>query len=227
MKTGTSERKGGRRAMFQSNLAEQAPVQRGHYFALVDEADSILIDEARTPLIIGVEVANRSAMISLYRWANQAIDQLQSGADFIFDPQRRSAYLTDRGCRRVILLTKPVVLDSIDTERIFQHVEKAITARYGFTLDKDYIVTAQKEIAIVDESTGRQMEGRKWQDGLHQAMEAKEGVEITALTGAGAKVTIQTLFRNYEHLAGMTGTGASSRREFKRVYNRKVTVIPT
>jgi preprotein translocase subunit SecA len=227
MKTGTSEREGGRRAMFQTNLAEQAPVQRGHYFALVDEADSILIDEARTPLIIGVEVANRSAMVSLYRWANQAIDQLQSGSDFIFDPQRRSAYLTDRGCRRVILLTKPVVLDSIDTERIFQHVEKAITARYGFTLDKDYIVTSQREIAIVDESTGRQMEGRKWQDGLHQAMEAKEGVEITALTGAGAKVTIQTLFRKYEHLAGMTGTGASSRREFKRVYNRKVTVIPT
>ena len=226
LRSGTAAEDAERREMFHTNAAEEAAVQRGHYFALVDEADSILIDEARTPLIIGIEVENRPAMVSLYRWANQAIDHLQAKEDFIFDPQRRSAYLTDRGCRRVILLTKPVVLDSIDTERIFQHVEKAITARFGFTLDKDYIVTGG-EVAIVDESTGRQMEGRKWQDGLHQAVEAKEGIEVTSLTGAGARVTVQTLFRRYEYLAGMTGTATQARREFKKVYGRKVTAVPT
>ncbi|MCA9028529.1 MAG: translocase [Planctomycetaceae bacterium] len=215
-----------RRAMFQQNAGEEAPVQRGQYFALVDEADSILIDEARTPLIIGLQLPNRPAMVSLYRWANHVVPELERNRDFQFDEKRRSAFLTEQGCRRVVLLSKPALLDSIDTERIYQHVEKAITAYYGFTLDRDYIVV-DDEVIIVDESTGRQMDGRKWQDGLHQAVEAKEAIPLSPQTGSGARVTIQTLFRRYEHLAGMTGTAAVARREFKRVYKRKVTVVPT
>ncbi len=226
LRTGASATSEKRREMFHTDSAEEAPVQRGQYFALVDEADSILIDEARTPLIIGLQLPNRPAMVSLYRWANQVVGQLERSVDFLYDEKRRSAFLTEHGCRRVILLSKPALLDSIDTERIYQHVEKSLTAHYGFTLDRDYIVV-DDEVAIVDESTGRQMEGRKWQDGLHQAVEAKEAVPLSPQTGSGARITIQTLFRRYEHLAGMTGTAATARREFKRVYERKVTVIPT
>ncbi|MGD9855446.1 MAG: translocase [Planctomycetaceae bacterium] len=226
LRTGASATSETRRELFHRDSAEEAPVQRGQYFALVDEADSILIDEARTPLIIGLQLPNRPAMVSLYRWANQVAPQLERSIDFLYDEKRRSAFLTEHGCRKVILLSKPALLDSIDTERIYQHVEKALTAYYGFTLDRDYIVV-DDEVVIVDESTGRQMEGRKWQDGLHQAVEAKEAIPLSPQTGSGARVTIQTLFRRYEHLAGMTGTAAVARREFKRVYKRKVTIIPT
>ncbi|MBX3438672.1 MAG: translocase [Planctomycetaceae bacterium] len=226
LRSGASANSDKRRELFHRDSAEEAPVQRGQYFALVDEADSILVDEARTPLIIGLELPNRPAMVSLYRWANQVVAQLERGNDFIYDEKRRSAFLTDHGCRKIVLISKPALLDSIDTERIYQHVEKALTAYFGFTLDRDYIVV-DDEVVIVDESTGRQMDGRKWQDGLHQAVEAKEAIPLSPQTGSGARVTIQTLFRRYEHLAGMTGTAAVARREFKRVYKRKVTVIPT
>jgi preprotein translocase subunit SecA len=226
LRIGASAETTERRSLFQQNAAEEASVQRGQYFALVDEADSILVDEARTPLIIGLELPHRPAMVSLYRWANQAIPQLERQRDFIYDEKRRSAFLTEPGCRKVILLSKPAVLDTIDTERIYQHVEKAITAHLGYALDRDYIIV-DDEVVIVDESTGRQMDGRKWQDGLHQAVEAKEHVPLSPQTGSGARITVQTLFRRYQHLAGMTGTAAQARREFTRVYRRKVTVIPT
>ncbi len=112
-------------------------------------------------------------------------------------------------------MAKPSLLDRIDSERMYKHVEQALTSRLGFQRDRDYVVVDDK-IVIVDESTGRQMEGRKWQDGLHQAVEAKELVPITAATGQAARVTVQTYFRQYEHLCGMTGTAVQARRELRR-----------
>lgn len=202
------------------------PVQRGHYFALIDEADSILIDEARTPLIIGLTMPNTAATVNLLRWSQRATHHLSANVDFVFEPERRTAYLTDTGCRKVLLMAKPSLLDTIDAERMYKNVEQALTSRYGFQRDRDYVV-ADDKIVIVDESTGRQMDGRKWQDGLHQAVEAKELVPITAATGQAARVTVQSFFREYVHIGGMTGTAWQARRELKRSFQMSVSVIPT
>ncbi|HQX53107.1 MAG TPA: translocase [Planctomycetaceae bacterium] len=204
----------------------EAPVQRSHYFALIDEADSILIDEARTPLIIGLTQPNEPATVNLFRWSNRATFQLESKRDYVYEPERRTAWLTDAGCRKVVLMSKPSLLSSIDTERIYTQVEKALTARHAFELDRDYVIVENK-VVIVDEGTGRIMDGRKWQDGLHQAIEAKELVPITAATGEAARVTVQSYFRQYSHLAGMTGTALPARSELKKTYRLKVTKIPT
>ncbi|MEZ6126933.1 MAG: translocase [Planctomycetaceae bacterium] len=204
----------------------EAPVQRGHYFALIDEADSILIDEARTPLIIGLTQPNDPGTVNLFRWSNRATYQLEPMADYVYEPERRSAWLTDAGCRKVVLMAKPSLMNSMDTERIYTQVEKALTARHAFEKDRDYVIVDDK-IMIVDEGTGRIMDGRKWQDGLHQAIEAKELVPITAATGEAARITVQSFFRNYTNLCGMTGTAVPARRELKKTYNLKVTRIPT
>jgi len=206
--------------------AGEAPVQRGLHFALVDEIDSILIDEAKTPLIIGIEDKDRPAIESLYRWADHCARGFLINEDFLIDPRTRQIDLTEAGSRKVILLSKPLVLDQLDTETICQHVEKALNAHWMFYRDRDYVVH-EEEIAIVDEGTGRIMEGRKWQDGLHQAIEIKEGLAISAQTGSAARVTVQSLFRRYEHLGGMTGTARTAKRELKRVYRLPVLVIPT
>ncbi|MEX1228593.1 MAG: translocase [Planctomycetaceae bacterium] len=205
---------------------QDALVQRGHYFALIDEADSILIDEARTPLIIGIAQDQTPATLSLYNWAEQVTKLLEPTKDYVYEPKYRTAYLTDFGCRRLLMVEKPRLLDSFDTERINKHVEQALTARFGFQLNRDYIVNEDK-IVIVDESTGRMMDGRTWQDGLHQAVEAKEGIPITEITGQAARVTVQTFFRQFAYLSGMTGTAMQSRKEFRRAYNIRVAPIPT
>ena len=215
-----------RRRIFSDAGEGEAPVQRGHYFALVDEADSVLIDEATTPLIIGLTLPHDAATVNLLRWSNRIIQRLEATADFVYEPDRRSAYLTDDGCRKVLLMAKPSLLNAIDSERIYSHVERALISRYGFQRDRDYVIV-DDEIVIVDESTGRMMEGRKWQDGLHQAVEAKELVPITAATGQAARITVQSLFRRYAHLCGMTGTAIQARRELKKTYHLKVSVIPT
>jgi preprotein translocase subunit SecA len=201
-------------------------VQRGNYFALIDEADSVLIDEARTPLIIGLIQPNDAASVNLFRWSNRATNQLESEVDYVYEPKKRSAYLTDQGCRKVLLLPKPSLLDSIDTERIYKQVEQSLVARFGFLRDRDYVVV-NDEVVIVDESTGRMMEGRKWQDGLHQSIEAQEHVPITAATGQAARITVQSFFQNYSHLAGMTGTAALAEKEIRKTYKVSVTSIPT
>lgn len=204
----------------------EEPVQRSHYFALIDEADSILIDEARTPLIIGLTQPNEPATVNLFRWSNRATFQLEPRKDYVYEPERRTAWLTDTGCRKVVLMSKPSLLSSMDTERIYSQVEKALTARHAFERDRDYVIVENK-IVIVDEGTGRVMDGRKWQDGLHQAIEAKELVPITAATGEAARITVQSFFRQYTHLAGMTGTGLPAGGELKKTYRLKVTKIPT
>jgi preprotein translocase subunit SecA len=206
--------------------ANESPVQRSHHFALIDEADSILIDEARTPLIIGLTQPNTAATVNLLRWSQRASLRLERDVEFVFEPDRRMAYLTDRGCRKVLLMAKPSLLDCVDAERMYKHVEQALSSRYGFQRDRDYVVVEEK-VVIVDESTGRQMDGRKWQDGLHQAVEAKELVPITAATGQAARVTVQTYFRQYEHVCGMTGTAVQARRELANTYAISVSPIPT
>jgi len=205
---------------------QEALVQRDLNFALVDEADSILIDEARTPLIIGVTMQHDKAALSLYDWSEKATVHLNSNKDFVYDPKKRFAYLTDAGCRTLLMTEKPSELDSVDTERIHKHVEQALTARHAFQLNRDYVI-AEDKIVIVDESTGRMMDGRTWQDGLHQAMEAKEEIPITDITGQAARITVQNYFRQYRHLAGMTGTAVQARREFRKTYQMPVTPIPT
>ncbi len=215
-----------RNRFFLASSSGEAPVQRGLHFALVDEADSILIDEARTPLIIGLQQSNRSAMLSLYRWATRIVPKLKPNEDFLFLAKKRQAFLTDVGCRRLNLTAKPLLMDSIDTERIYQHVEKALTAQYAFARDRDYVIVDEK-IAIVDEGTGRVMDGRQWQEGLHQAIEAKEHLPITPITGSAARISIQTLFRQYGQLGGMTGTAWTARSELKKIYRLPVVRIPT
>ena len=126
----------------------------------------------------------------------------------------------------MLLLKKPSLLNSVDSEQIYENIENALTAKYGFLRGRDYVVV-DEEVVIVDESTGRIMEGRKWQDGLHQAVEAKERAPITAATGQAAKITVQSFYREYIHLAGMTGTAVQAAKELKRTYDLKVTPIPT
>jgi preprotein translocase subunit SecA len=215
-----------RNRFFVAGSSGEAPVQRGLHFALIDEADSILIDEARTPLIIGLQQVNRSAMLSMYRWATRVVPKLKINEDFLFQSRKRQAFLTDVGCRRLNLTAKPLLMDSIDTERIYQHIEKALTAQYAFARDRDYVIVDEK-IAIVDEGTGRVMDGRQWQEGLHQAIEAKEHLPITPITGSAARISIQTLFRQYHQLGGMTGTALSARAELRRIYKLPVIRIPT
>jgi preprotein translocase subunit SecA len=221
--TRTDER---RRPFGTSDGRDTETVQRGHHFALIDEADSILIDEARTPLIIGLTMPNDASTVNLLRWCCRTAAKLAPGGDFVYEPDRRSAYLTDAGCRKVLLASKPSLMNTVDTERIYTNMEQALTARYAFQRDKDYVVV-KDEVVIVDESTGRMMEGRKWQDGLHQAVEAKELVPITAATGQAARITVQSYFRQYAYLAGMTGTASQARRELRKTYHLKVAVIPT
>ena len=202
-------------------------MQRGLHFALIDEADSILIDEAKTPLLIALGEDNDAEAVGLFRWCARAVDQLQFGVDYHYDPRRRSAFLTDAGCRRTLALPKSASIARVDSERVYRQLERAFTAEFAFQRDRDYVVDEEQKLAIVDESTGRLMDGRKWQDGLHQAIEAKERVPITQATRQAARMTVQSFFNQYTHLAGLTGTAMPAAREFKKTYRLKVTTIPT
>ena len=202
-------------------------MQRGHYFALIDEADSVLIDDAVTPLIIGLERENTPEIEALLNWSRELVPQLVVSQDFLFDPGKRTIELTNSGTRKVVLANKPALLNSFDTEKLYTSVEQALRAHYAYERGRDYVVTKKEEIAIVDEGTGRTLDGRKWQAGLHQAIESKELVPITAETGEAARITVQTFFRRYENIAGMTGTGIQATREFLKTYGLGVTVIPT
>ncbi|HEX6985069.1 MAG TPA: translocase, partial [Planctomycetaceae bacterium] len=164
--------------------------------------------------------------VNLLRWSRLTASRLERNVDFLFKQDRREARLTDAGCRKVLLTAKPKLIEAIDMEKIYETVEKSLVAQHGFLRDRDYVVVDDK-IVIVDESTGRTMDGRKWQDGLHQAVEAKERIPITALTGQAARVTVQSFFRHYQHLAGMTGTAWTVRGELRKTYHLKVATIPT
>ena len=205
----------------------EEPVQREPFFALVDEADSILIDEARTPLIISAMPTEEQELeVECYAWAAEAVNEFIEDEDFEYDYDKKSAELTREGRKKARLLEKPEEMDQVGMFHIYQFVERAIKVEREFHYDRQYVVV-DGEIVIVDEFTGRMSEGRKWRDGIHQAVEAKQGVEVTVATGQAARVTVQDFFLRFNHLAGMTGTAASSAREMRKIYRCHVVPVPT
>ncbi|MFC2952344.1 preprotein translocase subunit SecA [Marinicaulis aureus] len=203
-------------------------VQRGHHYAIVDEVDSILIDEARTPLIISGPTDDKS---ELYITIDALIPQLTED-DYEIDEKQRSVTLTEEGNEKIEGLLKEAGLlqgdnlyDSVNISLV-HHVNQALKAHKTFQRDKDYIVRNDK-VTIIDEFTGRMMEGRRWSDGLHQATEAKEKVQIQPENQTLASITFQNYFRLYEKLAGMTGTALTEEAEFADIYKLNVNEIPT
>ena len=207
--------------------SDQAPVQRDPNFILVDEADSILIDEARTPLVISAapdEIVQ--AEIELYRWAAEHAAEFQADQHYRIDPEDQRLSLTEQGRKLVRKLPKPDSLRQTPILDIYDQTETAIHVADHFIKDRHYVVR-DGEVVIVDEFSGRLAEGRKWRSGLHQAIEAKEGVDISIATGEAARVTVQALFLRYPRLSGMTGTVANSAVELEKIYRVGVIEIPT
>ncbi|MHB0955698.1 MAG: preprotein translocase subunit SecA [Pirellulaceae bacterium] len=205
----------------------EQPVQRGAHFALVDEADSILIDEARTPLIIGsLGDKARDQVVATYRWAADHAPQFVEEEDYEYDHDTRKVELTAEGRQKMRALPAPELLRGVGLIDLYEYTERAIKVYRDFHLDRQYVVR-DDEIVIVDEFTGRLAEGRKWRDGIHQAIEAKEKVEVTVPTGQAARITIQDLFLRYRFLAGMTGTALTSAGEFRKIYRTRVVRVPT
>jgi preprotein translocase subunit SecA len=197
--------------------------QRGLHYALVDEVDSILIDEARTPLIISAPDTDST---NLYDQFSRLVPLLQPNEHYNIDEKRKAATLTDTG---VTFVEKQLGIENMYAEkgiRFVHHLEQALRAHTLYSRDKDYIVQDGK-VVIVDEFTGRLMEGRRYSEGLHQALEAKEKVAVQQESRTLASVTFQNFFRLYEHIGGMTGTALTSAEEFEKVYNLDVVVIPT
>jgi len=230
-------------------------VQRGHHYAIVDEVDSILIDEARTPLIISGRDRSAESRAPLYEKVNRVIPRLKRAAtivegklseieeqaegDFIVDEKARTVSLTEQGvayCERLLAVDN--LSDPAHIE-IAHHINQALKAHHIFHKDVDYVVkdletvddqgrvALQPQVVIVDEFTGRMMPGRRWSDGLHEAVEAKEGLKIARENQTLATITLQNYFRMYDKLAGMTGTAATEAEEFAKIYKLDVTVIPT
>jgi len=199
-------------------------VQRPLNYALVDEVDSILIDEARTPLI--VSGANAVETSQLYHMADHFVKSLDKD-DYIIDIQSKTIGLSDSGIDKAESYFKLENLYDIENVALTHFIDNALRANYIMTLDIDYVVSEEQEILIVDQFTGRTMEGRRYSDGLHQAIEAKEGVPIQDETKTSASITYQNLFRMYKKLSGMTGTGKTEEEEFREIYNIRVIPIPT
>src|SRR5208283_2201307 len=198
-------------------------VQRVHHYAIVDEVDSILIDEARTPLIIS---GSSDESTEKYYKIDKVIPRLQPDVDFEVDEKMRQATLTESGnAKAEKLLGLENLYDPANMEYV-HHLQQALKAHTLFKLDRDYVVK-EGEVIIVDEFTGRLMPGRRWSDGLHQAVEAKEGVKIEKENQTLATITFQNYFRMYKKLAGMTGTAETEAAEFGKIYDLDVVVIPT
>ncbi|MCL2326707.1 MAG: preprotein translocase subunit SecA [Proteobacteria bacterium] len=198
-------------------------VQRGHFFGIVDEVDSILIDEARTPLIISGQIEQD---LNLYQKINKLVPFLKRDEDYAVDEKAQSVALNESGIEKVERhlgvenIYEPKYIDFL------HHVNKALQAHTLYKLDQNYVIENGK-VVIVDDFTGRLMHGRRWSDGLHQAVEAKEGVEIQSESRTLATITFQNYFRMYEKLAGMTGTADTEAEEFKKIYKLDVVSIPT
>ena len=198
-------------------------VQRPLNFCIIDEVDSILIDEARTPLIIsGGQMNSRN----LYVDADRAVKKLKETEDYDIDVKTKNVSLTAEGSKKIEKLFNLKNLYDLDNTALVHHLNQALKANYGFKKDVDYVVQ-NDEVIIVDPFTGRLMEGRQFSEGLHQAIEAKENVKINEETKTMATITFQNLFRMYKKLAGMTGTAKTEEEEFRNIYNMYVIEIPT
>ena len=206
---------------------DEKPVQGEPYFAMVDEADSILIDEARTPLIISAMPTEEQLLaVECYKWSAGVVGDFVEDDDYDYDHEKKTVELTREGRLKVRQLAKPPEMDTVGMFNIYQYVERAVKVDKEYTLDRQFVIR-DGEVVIVDEFTGRLSEGRKWRDGIHQAAEAKEGVKVTVETGQAARITVQDFFLRYEFLAGMTGTAASSARELRKIYRCHVVIVPT
>ncbi len=199
-------------------------VQRPLNYALVDEVDSILIDEARTPLIVSGQTASDTSQ--LYHMADAYVKTLNED-DYIIDVPSKTIGLSDSGIDKAESYFKLENLYDIENVALTHFIDNALRANYIMILDIDYVVSEDQEILIVDQFTGRTMEGRRYSDGLHQAIEAKEGVPVQEETKTSASITYQNLFRMYKKLSGMTGTGKTEEEEFREIYNIRVVPIPT
>jgi preprotein translocase subunit SecA len=202
-------------------------VQRTHHFALVDEADNIFIDEARTPLIISAPTRPASPEeCVVYLWADGLAKMMHRDRHFTLDEKKQKIELNEDGKSLVRYSNPPVGPHAHAMDKLHEHVERALQAHYRFRLDQHYMIEKQK-IVIIDEFTGRRMPDRHWREGLHQAVEAKERVPVSLAADHAAQVTFQSYFRLYKKLAGMTGTAAQNWWEVRRVYKLWVVPVPT
>lgn len=199
-------------------------VQRPLNYALVDEVDSILIDEARTPLIVSGPASSETNQ--LYHLADHYVKTLTPD-DYIIDVPSKTIGLSDSGIDKAESYFKLSNLYDVENVALTHFIDNALRANYIMSLDIDYVVSEEQEILIVDQFTGRTMEGRRYSDGLHQAIEAKEGVPIQDESKTSASITYQNLFRMYKKLSGMTGTGKTEEEEFREIYNIRIIPIPT
>jgi preprotein translocase subunit SecA len=221
---------------------EQQLVQRTLNYAIVDEIDNILIDEARTPLIISGPAQEssqeykrfaqlvRNLKLSSVTPDQAKRDEIEPDGDFMIDPRSKGIQMTEEGILKVERLLRIPSDENLYDPKYFaltHYLENALRAQFVYHRDKDYVVEGDGEVVIVDEFTGRKMAGRRWSDGLHQAIEAKEGVRTRQENVTLASITYQNFFRMYKKLAGMTGTADTEREEFAKIYNLEVTVIPT
>ncbi len=211
----------------QFNQPLDPKVQRGHHYALVDEADNIFIDEARTPLIIAMpsRPATEEEQV-VYHWADALAARFARDRHFTLDEKKQKVELTEDGRTEVRYSNPPSGPHSHAMDKLHEHVERAIHANYRFRRDQHYMIEDNK-VVIIDEFTGRRMPDRHWREGLHQAVEAKEKVQVTLASDHAAQITFQSYFRLYKKLAGMTGTAAQNFWELRRVYKLWVVCVPT
>ena len=198
--------------------------QRGLNYCIIDEVDSILIDEARTPLIISGGKMNSA---NLYMDADRAVKRLIAEEDYIIDEKAKSVILTEKGSIKVQTYFKLANLYDAENTALVHHINQALKANFGMKKDVDYVVDDEGNVVIVDQFTGRLMHGRQFSEGLHHAIEAKEGVKINEETKTLATITFQNLFRMYNKISGMTGTAKTEEEEFRDIYNMYVIEIPT
>lgn len=210
-----------------SNAADPR-VQRGLHYAIVDEADSIFIDEGRTPLIIAnpTRAATEEEQV-VYLWADRVAQEMEKNRDYKLDLKKDKIELTDEGRQRVRYSNPPTGEHATAMDKLIEAMERALQARFRFICDHHYMVSPEKKIVIIDEGTGRPMPDRNWRDGLHQAVEAKEKVPITMQSDHAAQVTYMNFYRLYKKLGGMSGTLIPNFWELRKVYRRWVTKVPT
>lgn len=215
---------------FGGDAAEPAAAQSVHrkpHFILIDEADSILIDDARTPLIISSaeDDSTHEQQRELYSWTARSAPEFVEDEHYWYDREKRKVDLTPEGTSLVRALPKPEILAGVGLLEMYDFMERGIQVDRDYKNDRDFVVR-EGEVVIVDEATGRISEGRRWSRGIHQAIEAKEDVEITMDTNTSAKITVQAFVSRFPLLAGMTGTAASSSKEFRKIYRMPVSIVP-